>query len=120
MSHTVFHICLQQDWDHARLEGRYAPPSLETQGFIHASTREQILPSAERFFAHTREPLVLLAIKTADLATGVLRWEAPAEAPLSSARFPHLYAPLSPLQVTAWWPLTRNTHGQFGLPEPMS
>ena len=79
----VFHITDRAAWHQAVAAGTYRAPSLDTEGFIHCSTREQIPGTLARFFAG-RTDLVLLFID--ETRTGAeLRWE---------DGFPHLYGPL--------------------------
>ncbi len=73
----------------AEKNGEYAADSLESQGFIHMSTREQIIPVANSFYKDS-EDLVLLYIDSEKIK-GNLRWEGRDEI---GEDFPHLYAPL--------------------------
>lgn len=95
----IFHITRREDWATARREGSYRAASLAREGFIHFSTRAQVVATANRYYRGQRD-LVLLAVDPARL-DAELRYEAPAEAPTSSERFPHLYGALSLAAVTA-------------------
>ena len=58
----LFHLVRPEDlgW---RSDGRYAPPSLEREGFIHASYKDKVLESASLYFSAEDVPrLRLLAI----------------------------------------------------------
>ena len=57
----IYHITYQVDWSSALDAGVYTANSLASQGFIHCSTREQVLPVAERCYAG-QTGLVLLCI----------------------------------------------------------
>ncbi|NTV63395.1 MAG: DUF952 domain-containing protein, partial [Oscillochloris sp.] len=90
--------------------GAYAADSLTSEGFIHCSTREQVLATAARFFAGRRD-LLLLAIDPARLSAE-LRYE---EGDLG-VRFPHLYGPLELGAVIAAHPFAPGPDGAFHLP----
>jgi uncharacterized protein (DUF952 family) len=76
----VFHITDRATWDASQASGTYRAPSLDSEGFIHCSTREQIPGTLARFFSG-RQDLVLLFVD-ADRTGAELRWE---------DGFPHLY-----------------------------
>lgn len=89
----IYHITSRAEWLAARERGAYAAPSLQSEGFIHCSTAEQVVPVANAFY-RGRGGLVLLAIDEARLEAE-LKWEAPAGPPaegISQADlFPHVY-----------------------------
>jgi uncharacterized protein (DUF952 family) len=87
---VILHIATRSDWDEALAAGEYRADTLATEGFIHASTREQVLGVADARFRGQRG-LVLLVIEPTRVRAD-LRWEEsePGEAP-----FPHLYGPLN-------------------------
>jgi uncharacterized protein (DUF952 family) len=87
----VFHITERNAFSAALEEGAYGADSLGSEGFIHCSTRAQVLRTASRFFGG-RSGLVLLCIDATRLGSA-LRFE-PAEGEL----FPHCYAKI-PLEV---------------------
>lgn len=57
----ITHFTPRAEWQRALEDGAYAADSLETQGFIHCSTQEQVVHVAN-FIAKDREDLVLLWI----------------------------------------------------------
>jgi len=86
----IFHIISRSECDAARSAGTYKPASLATEGFVHCSTREQIVETANLFYKGRRD-LVLLCIEEKKLVSP-LKFEAPAAGPTrSSKRFPHIY-----------------------------
>jgi uncharacterized protein (DUF952 family) len=85
---VIFHILGEGDWVGAQAAGAYAPPGLATEGFIHFSTRAQVLRSAGRFFAG-RDDLVLLVVDEARVRAPV-KYE-----PADGQLFPHVYGPLN-------------------------
>lgn len=85
---TLLHICSRRDWERAEQEGEYAAASLASEGFIHCSTPEQVVKTANRFY-RGRQDLVLLVIDAGRL-TAPIKYEA-ADADL----FPHIYGPIN-------------------------
>lgn len=94
---VVCHIVDRATWVRAVATGRYAPPSLVREGFIHLSAPAQVAGTAARFFAGI-EDLIVLVIPIAALPA--LRWE-----PADGALFPHCYAPIDPAVVREVRPL---------------
>lgn len=97
----IFHIAHRSDWDSAVVSGDYRVSSrgktIDDEGFIHASTAEQLSATAIRFYADDSQPLVVLGLDEVRIAaSGVeLRWEGGTE------RFPHIYGVIVPQWVTA-------------------
>jgi len=79
----------------AEKNGEYIADSLESQGFIHMSTEQQVIPVTNSFYKDS-EGLVLLYIDSEKIK-GSLRWEGKDEI---GEDFPHLYASL-PLEAVA-------------------
>jgi len=119
-SADVFHIASRTDWEAAQDGGVYRPASLEKEGFIHCSTRAQVLATAARFYAG-RDDLLLLHIDAAVLGDH-LRYEPPVppNPALGDTLFPHLYAPLPTRAVRAAHPLVPDAQGRFTWPGPPS
>jgi len=111
----IFHIVAKTDWQQALREGSYAPASLQTEGFVHCSTRDQTVPTANRFFRGP-QGLVLLCIDPQHL-TPELRYEPPADPDDDRAGelFPHIYGPVNLDAVAAVLDLPCE-NGSFRLP----
>ena len=91
----ILHIVARSDWDSALARGIYAPPSLGAEGFIHCSTRAQILSTANRFY-RGRTGIVILCIDESRLAAAPQYESSDSALGEASAHlFPHLYAPLN-------------------------
>jgi uncharacterized protein (DUF952 family) len=92
----ILHIATASDWADAVAAGEYRVSTLgvtiDDEGFIHASTPEQVQPTASRFYADVTAPLVVLMMRTEALEdAGVpVRFEDAG----SGEHFPHLYAAL--------------------------
>jgi uncharacterized protein (DUF952 family) len=92
----IYHMCRLDEWQKAAASGFY-PGSSQDQadGFIHFSTRDQIVESARRHRAG-QDGLVLLGVDP--LALGpALKWEPSRNRQL----FPHLHGAL-PASAVIW------------------
>ncbi len=89
----LFHIALVEDWIDAYRHGEYRMSTrgmtLDAVGFIHLSTRAQLVGTANRFYADLDE-LTVLTIDPAKLSDPI-RFE---PAPDTDELFPHLYGTL--------------------------
>ncbi|MEZ5283114.1 MAG: DUF952 domain-containing protein [Acidimicrobiales bacterium] len=109
---NVFHISTPQAWQQAQLEGVYTHPSLEAEGFIHMSTRDELLATTERHYAGV-VGLILLEVDTSALPDGALVWEM---APTVGREFPHSYGPIPTSAVVAVHPWDADASGGRQLP----
>ena len=85
----IYHIVPTADWVKQERYPHYETASLQTEGFIHLSTKEQVTGTLNRYYRHVPD-LLLLHVDT-DKLTNDLRYE------LANNRelFPHLYGPLN-------------------------
>lgn len=121
----IYHLLPQAAWQEARQTGFYRPPSLQKEGFIHFSQKEQILSVANAFY-RAQTDLLLLTVQTEALRAE-LRFEAPihpsgaasAPAPSQETLFPHLYGPLNLSAVLQALPFPPHPDGSFSLPPEM-
>jgi uncharacterized protein (DUF952 family) len=107
----IFHITSSEEWQKALERGDYQAASLETEGFIHCSTSEQVIEVANAFYTG-RPNLVVLCIAL-DRLTAPVRWEEPAHLETDhlpsvtpQEKFPHIYGALNLDAVTQVIPLT--------------
>lgn len=105
----ILHITQREAWEQAQRAGVYRADSLETEGFIHASTPEQVLGPANAFY-RGQTGLVLLVIDEARVQPPI-RYEA-----AHGQTFPHLYGPLNLDAVTDVLPFEPQADGTFALP----
>ncbi|HYF51850.1 MAG TPA: DUF952 domain-containing protein, partial [Planctomycetota bacterium] len=101
----IYHIASRQHWDAQKASGVYRSETLDAEGFIHCSTRTQVLRSAEKHFKD-RDGLALLCIEPARVKPEI-RWE---------NTFPHIYGPLNTDAVLDVLPFERDASGPFTLP----
>lgn len=109
----ILHITSQAAWQQARNEGIYRGDTLESEGFIHCSTREQLTGSANTFF-HGRTDLLLLCIEPGRVLSEI-RYEHPT--PGDERLFPHIYGPLNLNAVVEVLAFPPEPDGSFSLPE---
>jgi uncharacterized protein (DUF952 family) len=107
---VIFHITTRAEWEAARAAGRYAPPSLAQEGFIHFSDADQVVGVADARFSGARD-LVLLCVPV-DRLDAPLRYEG---AEPGGERFPHLYGALDAGAVVRVVPFAE-AGGGFVLP----
>ena len=96
----VYHLARRADWEAAQTSGTYTGSVQDrVDGFLHFSTREQIVETAAR---HRKgEPDLLLLRVPTDPLGDALRWERSR----SGAVFPHLYGELEVAAVERVDPL---------------
>jgi uncharacterized protein (DUF952 family) len=114
----IFHLALPDDWARAFDTGDYRistrGSSLDEVGFIHCSTRAQIVPTANRFYADLFH-LVVLTIDPLLVPVPVV-FEPPA--PGSPELFPHIYGPLPIAAVDMASPWLRAPDAPWSLDTP--
>jgi uncharacterized protein (DUF952 family) len=107
----ILHITTAAEWKAAEATGVYRADTLETEGFIHCSTPEQVVGVAnERFRGRT--DLILLCIDPARLEPAVV-FEDCYE---SGQEFPHIYGPLTVADVMGVVDFPPGADGRFTLP----
>ena len=111
---VFLHICSAADWTEAQRRGEHRPDSLQTVGFIHLSTPQQVHLPANRLYAG-RGDLLLLHVDTSGLEAPV-RWEPGDATDPASMLFPHLYGPLPVAAVVS---VTEYRPGADGLFAPI-
>ncbi len=115
----IYHITAQADWDAAQRQGRYEAPSLQTQGFIHFSTVDQVLRVVNAIYTG-QTGLILLEVDTARLESE-LKYEPPDMAVPAEHQtdelFPHLYGPLNVDAVVRVHDFPMGEDGHFTLPD---
>ena len=111
---VLVHLCSNDEWLAAQAQGERRPDSLDTSGFVHLSTPEQVHLPANRLYAG-RTDLVLLRIDPARLSSPV-RWEPGVPTDPDGMVFPHLYGAL-PLHAVI--NVTRYAPGADGRFDPL-
>jgi len=111
------HIAPAERWEAVADDAtsHYTDASLETEGFIHCSTAEQVLiPANERFAG--QQDLVLLVIEVAAVSAEVI-FEDCYE---SGMAFPHIYGTIPVNAVRQVVPFPCLADGSFQLPAALA
>jgi uncharacterized protein (DUF952 family) len=106
----IFHITRRADWQKALEEGAYLTDTLASQGFIHCSTRAQVVEVANRMFCGQHD-LVLLEIDSRRVQPEIRRENLEGGMEL----FPHIYGPLNLEAVEKVIAFEPGFDGQFAL-----
>lgn len=116
MAH-VFHIARRAEWEAADLDGAgYAPAAFGSEGFVHCSTRPQVLPTAARHFATDADELVLVVLDEDRLGES-LRHEA---VPSVGETFPHLHRRIRRADVVGVAAFPRGEDGRHTFPQQLA
>ena len=107
----IFHIADRKGWERGRETGSYRPAMFASEGFIHCSTAEQVIPVANNRF-RGQSGLVLLAIDT-DRVTHPIRYE---NLEGGEELFPHIYGELDPGAVVMVSDFNPGLDGYFTMP----
>lgn len=109
---TIFHITTHVLWERAATEGSYRPEAFPIDGFIHCSTRDQVIQVANsRFRGHSG--LVLLSIEADKVAPEIIYENLEGGQQL----FPHIYGGLNSDAVVDVLEFAPDADGYFTLPE---
>lgn len=104
----IFHIATAADWRRTLGTGTYTTSTvgrtLEEEGFIHASRRDQVQGVLDRYYAGLDEDLVLLTIDPARLTEAEVRVEA-----VGDDTYPHVHGPIDRSAVIDVVPLDRSS-----------
>ena len=113
MSNTeryIYHFTERETFEQAKPRGGYTPRPFAQYGFIHGSTREQVLHVAN-FIAPKDADLVLLEIDT-DKVTPTIVYE---NLEGGEKLFPHIYGPLDLHAISKVWKFAP-VNGEFVFP----
>jgi uncharacterized protein (DUF952 family) len=111
---VILHLVAEEVWRTLGPGDRYAPASLDTEGFVHCTADDDLLLRvANAFYVGDHRPMVVLGLDPDRLA-GEVRWEAPPDGdPLATERFPHVYGPLEVDAVVQVRRLERDADGAY-------
>lgn len=114
----IYHITTRAEWDAAQRTGVYRAASLDTQGFIHLSGKEQVVRVANVVF-RDQSGLMLLCVDPTKL-TAELKYEPPdPNIPAhhyDGELFPHLYGVIPLDAVVQAVDFVPNHSGLFEMP----
>jgi uncharacterized protein (DUF952 family) len=112
----IYHITSRAAWQDAQQRGDYRAESLETEGFIHCSTKSQVLPVAENFYKGQRGLLLLMIDPV--LLSSELKWEPPSGGTPPPGvpdgdLFPHIYGPVNLEAIVKVLDLEADLNGKY-------
>ena len=110
MTKTIYRFTLKTQWEKGLNDGIYVAEDIDRDGFIHLSTKEQLIETAN-LHANRELPLVLLVIDT-EKVEAELKFEPSRNGDL----FPHIYGDLNLDAVTEVYDFPPNEDGTFSLP----
>jgi len=109
----ILHITTRAAWETAGAS--YIPDNFSADGFIHCSTIEQVLLSANEIF-HGRTDLLLLCIDEEKVQAPVIYEDCYD----TGRRYPHIYGPLNKDAIVRIVNFPANEDGSFSLPPPLN
>ena len=86
----IYHLALERSWKKQLKEGDYQPDSLNQQGFIHASSWEQINATYHKHFSRPNQ-LLIIVIDPLKVKSEI-KYENFSE---GDQLYPHIYGPLN-------------------------
>jgi len=108
----LLHITTRSSWLAAKKSSLYRTESLDTEGFIHCSTLDQVTAVADSFY-RGQQGLVVLVIAP-DRVQAEIRFEDCYE---TGQAFPHIYGPLPLRAVINVIPFDPKEDGSFDPPQ---
>jgi uncharacterized protein (DUF952 family) len=113
---SIFHLVWRTEWERLAAGDHYAPPSLQAEGFIHA-TREpdRLLWVADQFYdRQSADELLVVCLDESKLGSPVKD-----EDPGVGHRFPHIYGPAA-LAAVEWIDSLGREPGRWILPRRLA
>ncbi|GAA1967323.1 DUF952 domain-containing protein [Catenulispora subtropica] len=111
---TIYHIAFRADWADAVAVGEYRVSTrgrtVEEEGFIHASTAEQVAGVANAFYADVADDALVVLVIDPERLTASLKYD---PVPGADKPFPHIYGPLNVDAVTGGAELERDAEGRY-------
>jgi len=112
---TIFHIASKEKWKRSISRSQYTVETLQSEGFIHCSTAEQVVDTANKHFQGQSE-LLLLKIDTTDIAS-VIAYEVNTE---NGETYPHIFGAIThnAIKEVIEFPVSKD--GNFSLPPALN
>lgn len=107
----IFHIARRDAWASGAAAGSYRPEMFPIDGFVHCSTRDQVIKVADARF-RSQTDLVLLCIDT-DKVTAPIRYE---NLEGGQDLFPHIYGEINTAAVVQVFEFEPGADGCFRFP----
>ena len=110
MQSIIYHITTKAAWDEALKQGFYVPLAFEKEKFIHCSTKQQVLNTANRIFK-SKKDLLLLCVQTEKVSSAIVYENLDGGAEL----YPHIYGFIYPDTVIQTIVFVSDEKGVFHL-----
>lgn len=110
----IYLLMSPADFEAATSAGTWAPESLKSEGFIHASPADQLTRVANKHYAQHDEVRVVLL--RADRVRAEIRWEPASDQQL----YPHIYGALNMDSAERSIAVGKGPDGRFAIPSPAS
>jgi uncharacterized protein (DUF952 family) len=107
----IYHITTKNEWALSQASGIYQPSGYASDGFIHASFRDQVIRTANKYY-HGIDHLILLQIDTGLVGAEIIEENLEG----GEEKFPHIYGTLPVKAVAKSAPLKINPDGFFSFP----
>jgi uncharacterized protein (DUF952 family) len=107
----IYHFTERETFELAQSQGYFKPNPFDRDGFIHCSTRDQVLRVAN-FIAPKDGDLVLLEIDTTLVKPEIVYENLDG----GEILFPHVYGTLPLHTITTVWRFAPNNNGEFEFP----
>jgi uncharacterized protein (DUF952 family) len=92
----IYHVTTYQQWADAQKNGFYEAPSLQSEGFIHCSKKEQVKGVLQRYY-EGKTDLIVLEVDESKLKARMIYEMSPSV----NEDFPHIYGRLNLDAVTS-------------------
>jgi uncharacterized protein (DUF952 family) len=107
----ILHIAYKTIWEHSLQSDKYSGDTLNSEGFIHCSTKDQVIEVADYIFKGI--PNLVLLVIDEKLVIPTIKYEDPGNGKL----YPHIYGPLNISAVTNVVDFPHQEDGSFKLPD---
>ena len=104
----IYLLSSEHEYNNALLKGLFVRESIETEGFIHASPKNQLTRVANKYYKDTVKPLILV-VETKKINVEV-KWETAA-----GSLYPHIYGALNTDAIIRFEEISLNENGEFNI-----
>jgi len=104
----IYLLSSEKEYQQALNKGVLIRDSIASEGFIHASPKNQLTRVANKYYKDTIKPLILV-VDTQKVSVEV-KWESAA-----GSLYPHIYGPLNADAIIESQPIALNDEGEFNL-----
>jgi uncharacterized protein (DUF952 family) len=108
----IYHITERIQYETTAKSGVYYPANYQSEGFIHCSTRLQVLDVANRYYANASD-LVLLEIDPSTLFPNLVYENLEG----NEEKFPHVYGKINLEAITRIFSFSNSSQGGYTFPE---